>query len=146
MKPTEVLEFMRSRLFAVQASVSSLNGPQAAVVGIAVSDRFEVIFDTITSSRKAINLKKNSKIAFVFGGLTPGDERTVQYEGIADNPAGPELESLQRTYFARFPDGPQRLSWPGITCFRVRPTWIRYSDFNQNPPYIQEFNAMELGS
>src|SRR5258708_1356409 len=121
---------MRSHTFAVQASVSSVARPQAAVVGVAVTDGFEVIFDTIASSRKAINLKQNPKIAFVFGGLTPGDERTVQYEGVADCPIGLELERFQRAYFARFPDGPQRLSWPGITYFRVHPNWIRYSDFN----------------
>jgi hypothetical protein len=36
---------------------------------------------------------------------------------------------VQNCYFARFSDGPARLTWPGITYFRVRPTWIRFSDF-----------------
>ena len=36
------------------------------------------------------------------------------------------------------------LSWPGIVYFRVRPTWIRFSDFSKDPPTIVEFNAENL--
>ena len=57
------------------------------------------------------------------------EEQTVQYEGTADEPTGADLAELWNHYFARFPDGPTRLSWPGITYFRIRPTWIRFSDF-----------------
>jgi hypothetical protein len=73
----------------VQTSVSPLSGPQAAVVGIVVSDHFEVFFDTVESSRKAANLRRNPKVALVVGGLSVGDERTVHYEGVADEPSGP---------------------------------------------------------
>jgi hypothetical protein len=74
------------------------------------------------------------------------DDQTVQYEGVADEPRGAELEALQQIYFARFPDGPERLAWPGITYFRVRPTWLRYSDFRATTPVIIERTAAELGS
>ena len=50
-----------------------------------------------------------------------------------------ELARYQKIYFATWPDGPARLSWTGITYFVVRPTWIRYSDFDQSPPLIEEF-------
>jgi hypothetical protein len=30
------------------------------------------------------------------------------------------------------------MTWPGITHFLVRPTWIRYSDYNPSPPLIEE--------
>jgi len=49
------------------------------------------------------------------------------------------IERLQQAYFARFPDGPTRLAWPGLTYFRVRPSWIRYSDFRGAEPVIAEF-------
>ena len=42
------------------------------------------------------------------------------------------------------PDGRQREAWPGITYFRVRPTWIRYVDFNSDPPLIVEFDQAQL--
>ena len=118
--------------------------PQAAVVGIAVSDRFEIVFDTLSSTRKAINLKANPKAALVVGGLNPGDERTAQVEGIADEPSGEELERLRGVYYGVFPDGPSRLSWTGLIYVRVRPAWIRFSDYNQNPPIVVEFTAADL--
>ena len=74
----------------------------------------------------------------VIGGLTDGDERTVQYEGIADEPNGVELEGLKARYFVRFPDGRDRQTWPGLTYVRSRPQWLRFSNFNQTPPEIVE--------
>ena len=118
--------------------------PQAAVVGIAVSDRFEIVFDTLASTRKAINLRANSKAALVIGGLVAGDERTAQIEGIADEPSGADLERLKRVYYGVYPDGPSRLSWNGLIYVRVRPAWIRFSDYNQGPPLIVEFTEDQL--
>ena len=144
MNTAGLLEFMRRYRLAVQASVSAANAPQAAVIGYAVTDLFEIIFDTIDSSRKGQNLRRNNRIALVIGGLVDGEERTVQYEGIADEPSGEELERLKRVYYSAYPDGPSRLSWPGLTYIRVRPTWIRYSDFNTNPPTIVELTSAQL--
>lgn len=134
-----ILEFMRGHSLAVQASVSASNSPQAAVVGFIVTDDFEVFFDTLDSTRKLSNLRQNPRVALVIGGLTDGDERTVQYEGIADEPNGPELERLKEQYFLRFPDGRDRQSWPGLTYVRARPRWLRFSNFNQSPPELVEF-------
>jgi general stress protein 26 len=140
----ELLAFMRSERYAVQTSVSPGGRPQAAVVGIAVSDAFEIVFDTLDSTRKAVNLRANPGVAFVIGGTRDGDERTVQYEGTADVPEGAERERLQRIYFTTFPDGRARQSWPGLIYVRVRPTWIRYSNYNVQPPEIVEFDRSEL--
>jgi hypothetical protein len=90
------------------------------------------------------NLRRNPKIAFVIGGLTNGDKRTVQYEGVADEPVGAELERLKELYFTRFPDGLERQSWRGLVYVRARPMWIRYSDFNRTPPEIVEFGLDDL--
>jgi hypothetical protein len=144
MNPRNLLEFLRLQRLAVQASVSAVSAPQAAVVGFAVTDRLEIIFDTIESTRKAQNLRCNPKVALVIGGLVGGDERTVQYEGVADEPSGAELDRLKQVYYAAYPDGPSRLSWPGLIYVRVRPTWIRYSDYNRSPPEIVEFRAEQL--
>lgn len=141
---TRLLDFLRAHRLAVQATVSDDGGPQAAVVGYAVTDRFELVFDTLASTRKARNLRRNPKLALVIGGLKAGDERTVQYEGVADEPSGAELERLKQTYYAVFPDGRSRLSWPGLIYVRVRPSWIRYSDYNSDPPEIVELDAEEL--
>jgi hypothetical protein len=144
MDPRGLLEFLRQHRLAVQASVFATGGPQAAVVGFAITDQFEIIFDTLDSTRKVPNLRENPKLALVIGGLLPGDERTVQYEGIADEPSGEELKRLTKVYYGVFPDGPSRRSWRGLVYVRIRPTWIRYSDYNVDPPEIIEFKADQL--
>jgi hypothetical protein len=144
MTRSELLQFMRGHSLAVQTSVSPSLAPQAAVVGIVVTDCFEVFFDTLDVTRKVANLRQNPRIAFVIGGLTNGDERTVQYEGIADEPTGAELERLKDFYFIRFPDGRERQNWRGLIYMRARPQWIRYSDFNQAPPKVVEYGFDQI--
>ena len=146
MTPRDLLSFLRGHRMAVQASVSSAGAPQSAVVGFVVSDRFEFLFDTLDSTRKVINLRLNAKASLVVGGLAAGEERTAQIDGIADEPRGAELERLKSLYFERFPDGRERQKWPGLTYIRVRPTWIRFSNFNQKPPEIVEFRSADLKS
>ena len=65
MEPKSLLQFLRQHRLAVQSSVSALNHAQAAVVGFAVSEAFEIIFDTLDSTRKVANLRANPRIALV---------------------------------------------------------------------------------
>ena len=65
--------------------------------------------------------------------------------GVADFPTGDELERVKELYFSAYPDGRDRLAWPGITHVRVRLTFARYSDFSQDPPEIWELSSAELG-
>ena len=141
MTRTEVLLFMRNHLLAVVATASADGAPQAAVVGVATTEQFELVFDTLRTTRKVINLRRSPKVAVVIGW---DEEQTVQYEGVADEPMGLELERLKRDYFAQFPDGPSRQAWPDITYVRVRPTWIRYSDFRDNETNIVEYTREQL--
>jgi hypothetical protein len=146
MTTTELLEFMRRQRLGVQTSVGASGVPQAALVGVAVTDSLELVFDTLATTRKLVNLRRNPRLAFVIGGWIEGDERTIQYEGTADEPQGDELARVKKAYFAAWPDGRLRQSWPGLLYVRVRPMWIRYSDFNQRPPMIVEFDALQLGA
>jgi pyridoxine/pyridoxamine 5'-phosphate oxidase len=146
MTRAELLAFMRRYRVAVETSVSRNGGPQAAVVGVAVGDDFEVIFDTLETTRKAQNLRANPRIALVFGGWGVGEEQTVQYEGVADEPAGAELERVRELYFSVYPDGRERLAWAGLIHVRVRPTWLRYSDFGPARESVLEFSAGELST
>jgi general stress protein 26 len=140
MNSERLLVFMREHRLGVQCTTSPNDVPQAAVVGFAVTDQLEIVFDTLSSTRKVQNLRANPRVAFVIGGLISGDERTLQLEGIADEPEGADLERLKRAYYAVFPEGPSRVSWPGLIYVRIRPTWFRYSDYNRDPPEIIEFS------
>src|SRR5690242_4781582 len=93
----ELLTFLRKHTLGVLSTVSSDARPECALVGIAVTDRIELVFDTLESTRKCVNLRQNPRIAFVIGW---SDETTVQYEGIADEPRGDELEHLKKVYFS----------------------------------------------
>lgn len=140
----ELLQFMRRHPMAVQSSVSPTGAPQSAVVGIVVTDELELFFDTLDTSCKAQNLRLDSRIAFVIGGTRDGDERTLQYEGIADEPSGAELERLKALYLRVHPSGRAREHWPGLVYFRVRPRWMRFSDFSKPVPEINELDPAQL--
>jgi hypothetical protein len=135
MERAELVAFIRRHRLAVEATIGAGGGPRAAVVGIAVSDDLELIFDTVETTRKYRSLRADPRIALVIGW---DDERTAQIEGVADFPSGAELTRVRDCYFVAHPTGRDRLSWPGITHVRVRPKWVRYSDFTQDPPRIEE--------
>lgn len=141
----ELLSFLRAHRIAVEATVSEESAPLAAVVGYGVSDRLEIVFDTLSSTRKLQNLKKNERIALVIGW---DEARTVQIDGVADLPTGAELERIHAVYFEAYPDGRERLAWPGLVHVRVVPRWARLSDFTTDPPRIVELSreAIEQAS
>ncbi len=128
--------FLARRRLGVLATTGPAGAPQSALMGIAVTPDLEIVFDTVKTSRKYPNLTASRACSFVVGWE---GEQTVQYEGLAYELEGAELKKYKEIYFQVWPDGPSRESWPGIVYFVVRPTWIRYSDFGQDPPQIQEF-------
>lgn len=139
MTEAELYAFIQNCRFGVLATVSKSGAPQSALVGIAITEQLEIIFDTVKSSRKYPNLIARPTCSFVIDGWGAA-EQTVQYEGVAEELASPAREQYQETYFKAWPDGPARMSWPGIVYFVVQPIWIRYSDFDRNPPLIREFS------
>jgi hypothetical protein len=54
---------------------------------------------------------------------------TVQCEGIADIPTGADRDRCLQAYFAQYPDGVERVDDSEIVHVRVRPSWLRYSDY-----------------
>ena len=132
-----VFEFMDSCSLGVVSTVGPDGAPQSALVGIATTPEVEIIFDTVEKSRKFGNLMRDARASLVAGWQ---GEITVQYEGIAHCISSSELGQYHQTYFRKFPDGPARLKWEGITYFVITPRWVRYSDYNQSPPEIVEFS------
>lgn len=135
MNRADLHAFLGRYRYGVVSSISPQGTPQAALVGIAVTPELEIIFDTVKSSRKYPNLVERPSCCFVVGWE---GEQTVQFEGSAFEPTGAELRRYQQVYFATWPDGPARMAWPDIAYFVVCPKWIRYSDYDQRPPRIEE--------
>jgi hypothetical protein len=139
MERSELLAYLQSHRLGVLGTLAPSGEPQAALVGYAVTPEFELLFDTLQTTRKYRNMVANPRVSFTVGNTVGhGDERTAQYEGFAEELAGESLARLQPVYFGTWPDGVDRLQWPGITWFVIRPRWIRYSDFNI--PLTQEWN------
>jgi len=136
MKEGDLYRFISQCKLGVLSSIADSGAPQSALVGVATTENLEIVFDTVKTSRKYPNLIAKPDCSFVFGWT---GEQTVQYEGTAEELTGERLKHYQEVYFHFWPDGPTRLSWPGIVYFVVRPKWIRYSDFDKNPPLILEF-------
>jgi len=134
---TDVLAYMRKQSLAVVSTCSANGAPQGALVGIAATDSMEVIFDTVSTSRKHQNLSRDSRVAVTFSGP---DEQTLQLEGVAHpvSTSEPSDAAYRETYLLAWPDGRERLTWPNLSYWRISPRWARYSDFNRGP-LIAEF-------
>ena len=135
MTKTELHDFLASQSLGVVSYSSSTFAPQSALVAVAATSELELIFDTVKSSRKYANLLARPACCFVIGWQ---GETTVQYEGLAQELSGSDLAAYKQIYFAKFADAPLRESWAGIVYFVVRPTWIRFSDYDRRPPRIEE--------
>src|ERR1700748_2741100 len=112
MTKLDLYQFLVGHALAVVGSISVEGVPQSALVGIAVTEGLEIVFDTLDTSRKYRNLTSNPKASVVVGWE---GEKTVQFEGEAFLPEGEDLERYKKIYFAVWQDGPARQSWPGIT-------------------------------
>ena len=81
MTEADLYYFMTQCRLGVLATAGPEQTPQSALVGIAVTRKLEIVFDTVKRSRKYPNLIANPACSFVIGWT---GEQTVQYEGRAD--------------------------------------------------------------
>jgi PPOX class probable F420-dependent enzyme len=126
MDRSQLVAFIRRRGLAVVATRGPDGAPEAALVGVAATDGAEIIFDTSVRSRKYRNIQAFPQVALVIGW---DDEVTVQCEGTAHLLAGSERDRCLRAYLDQYPDGRQRAEDPEIAHVRIRPRWVRHSDY-----------------
>ena len=86
------------------------------------------MFNTYTTSRKYKNLKNNPAVSIV---VWDGDKIEVQYEGMAQEIEGAELEKFKGYYN-------EKTNWriwkiKEFRYFKVTPNWIKFSDFTIFP-------------
>ncbi len=132
----EVFDIAKSKRYLVVSTVNESSAPEAALMGFALTQAKEIVFDTLSTSRKAVNLARNPATALVIG----WDENvSLQIEGVARRPVGEDLASAKAAYFREWPDGRARENWPNIAYVVVQPKWIRYSNYAAGPPVVEEF-------
>jgi pyridoxine/pyridoxamine 5'-phosphate oxidase len=76
---SELIRFVQRHRLGLVSSLAPDDAPQSAVVGIATSEAGEIVFDTLGSSRKARNLRRDPRASLVVW----ENERTVQLDGAA---------------------------------------------------------------
>jgi pyridoxine/pyridoxamine 5'-phosphate oxidase len=135
MKLEDIFDIVRRKRLMVVSTVHGSGAPEAALIGFALTPQNEVVFDTLSDSRKAMNLVRRPAAALVVGW---DDNVSIQIEGDARQPVDDDLASAKAAYFHQWPDGRERENWPNIAYFVVRPRWIRYSCY-EGAPVVEEF-------
>ena len=127
---------MKRNDYCVIATDSKGGAPESALIGFSENDKFEIVFECSNLSRKYKNLLRHPHISLVIS--EPDKKLTVQYEGMAKE-ISPVNEShrinqfLQKRPYAR-----KFLDREDIKWFLVKPKWLRYSDYDQQPVVIEE--------
>ncbi len=132
----EMLAYMQAHKLAVVATIGPDGAPQSALVGVGTTPALEVVFDTLSTTRKHANLQRNPRIAVTFSG--PG-EQTLQYEGVATpvSITGEDDQAYRQAYYAAWPEGREHARWRNLVYWRVAPRWARYSDYDRGPLIIE---------
>lgn len=112
--------------------------PQSAVVAFAELPSLEILFQTVEYSRKYRNLSNNPAVALVIG-WDLDKYQTLQYEGVAEQIPVGEAEECHHYFLDKnSPASEIILKNPRARFFRVKPTWLRYSDFScSNAQFIE---------
>ena len=131
----EVFDIAKTKRYLIVSTVNESGAPEAALMGFALTRANEVVFDTLASSRKAVNLARNPAAALVIGW---DDNISLQIEGMARRPVGDDLVTAKAAYCGEWPDGRARENWPNIAYVVVRPKWIRYANYS-GAPVVEEF-------
>ena len=129
-----ILEFLRKPTLAVIATCHRNGTPEAATVDFSVRDNLEIVFDTFKDTRKFDNLAERPGVAFVVGW---NDNITVQSEGEATRVLAADIEQYQEAHPNSVPAEREFIE-RGAVMFKATPRWIRYSDFNKEPPELIE--------
>lgn len=134
------LQNKKPRLTVI-STVNKDGKPESALMTYAVleGEALTLILSTRLNTRKWANLKTNKHVSLVFGGGFSDAE--VQFEGEAELfEDAASYKILEDVYFEQNPETLQFRGIPELVFLKVKPTWIRFTDYGMNPPVIEEKN------
>jgi uncharacterized protein YhbP (UPF0306 family) len=130
------MDFMKANYHCVISTIGPNNKPQSALVGFSENAKLELVIATTTDSRKHKNLSINHNVSVVIGS---GDKKiAIQYEGIATQLTGSELEQGLKQHFKKIPSAAKYKNNNLQIYYKIKPSWIRYVDINNGPPQFEE--------
>lgn len=121
----------RQRLTVISTIDEANNRPEAACIAFAEKENLELIFGTLTKSRKYKNLQTNKNVSFVIG--WSDEEGTIQYEGVAEELSIEEGLKHGEILAEKNENARAFLTREDQRYFLVRPTWIRLVDKSKKP-------------
>lgn len=133
----KILDYLGTQLLGVLSYVNAAGKPQSALVAVTETEGLDLIFGTDKTSRKYQQILNNPHVAFVIGTDVEAGI-TVQYEGIATEVDGAELEKARDLHLKKNPQSKKFAFKDSQTFFTVKLTWVRYAAMNQQPPEIFE--------
>ncbi len=131
----KVREFMKSQKLCVVSTISGEGKPESALVAFSETENFEIIFGTFNNTRKYENLKKNGNVSIVIG-FDDELKKTIQYEGIALEAKGEEIEMCKRIHLKKNNKTKKYNDEKEQRFFIVKPKWLRYIDLDKEPEEI----------
>lgn len=118
----------------VISTISKDNMPESATIFYVLEETLELYFITRSKTRKYQNIKSNPNVAFVISTINP--PKTIQMSGIAsevDYEDGDikRFEELAKKASEEFTMPPisQMVESGGMVFMKIRPTWIRFGNF-----------------
>ena len=135
----KILAFMKSQPMAVISTYDDeAKQPESALIAFAETDALEIVFETDNNARKYANLLSHPAVAFVIG-WDLHKYQTLQYEGDAREVREEEFEHYKALILRKkTPCTEEFLRPPKARLFKVRPRWIRLSDYTGDCPVIIE--------
>lgn len=129
------LNYLKTNDLGALATKSAEGRPRVRQTYYACTDDFSVYFLSLANTRKVSDIRANAEAAFVVTG--PDKRHTLQMEGVFEEITdratfGPIISSLTSHLY---PDGEPsapiaHLDNAKPVCFKLKPTWVRYADFD----------------
>jgi general stress protein 26 len=131
----KITVLLKANQFCVLATNSTTGTPESAVVAFSNTSDLEIVFASFKQTRKNKNLEKDPHISMVIGwdNLT-----TLQVEGTAEVVVGEERARLEDAHCLKNQLSNKYRNDPRQVYFKVRPRWIRYSNFSVDPQEVWE--------
>ncbi len=123
----------------VISTVNKDGKPESALMTYAIfeGEALTLVLSTRLNTRKWANLQTNKHVSLVFGGGFSDAE--VQFEGDAELFADPSsYKLLEEVYFEQNPETLQFRGLPELVFLKVKPTWVRFTDYSASPPVVEE--------
>lgn len=132
----KIYDYISKAPLAVLSTMGECHdGPESALIAFAQNEDLELYFMTFADSRKYANLQRNPSVSLVIG----FECKTIQYEGAACELRETAIEeALYAFSLKQTPCSSDYLHDSRARFFKIKPKWVRYSDYTIYPAEIFE--------